>query len=600
MTNFVDNTPLTAEELNNAFAQSAAVNQQTVTNITAAYLQAPGPIGNATPNTLNGIVTATGSTTGRTLATRFAEVVNVLDRGAVGDGVTDDTAALQAAFNTGQPVRLPTPSGGFYRITGLLQITTPEQQIFGDGPLSVIKFVGTGATIDVQPALVVMQAAVGAVLTNFTVDHNSSGFTSPAVFLSTLGAGMGDARGVAVLVMADDAEVRINVRNGWDDGLGFGNYAIFTTGNQSSGPDRARAVACKTSNCGSGLHTWGPAPNGVYQQGAGIDALTATNFTATACTDDGSFGGFWFDDNGGAYGEYVGCVSTGCQLSPAWGATTTNAAITFQPTGSEGWLATPGGISFYSGTYGGKFTSCTSINSGGYGMVLNTYSSGNQVTGFRCVGAGLNGFIDAGVNNSFSGMSLEGCGSAAGTTAPSGSVAPGTTAFSTRGSAGFAGTGLTQGTNLNVAGTPVYPGGSSVVKHTYAVEAVPLTVGSTTAYRNTHVLNANLVAGTSGTYNIGTSCDLSTINADTTSWTLTWNGSTVMYAYSGQVNIGVPLVTQITYQAVTTVAQLPTAGTAGRRSYVSDATSTTFGATATGGGSNKMPVFDDGTAWLIG
>ena len=80
-------------------------------------------------------VTATGSTTARTLANRFADVVNVKDFGAIGNGVADDTAAIQAATNTGNPVFFP---AGIYKMLSSVSYAGTVVW-FGSGSQSIIK-----------------------------------------------------------------------------------------------------------------------------------------------------------------------------------------------------------------------------------------------------------------------------------------------------------------------------------------------------------------------------------------------------------------------------------------------------------------------------
>jgi len=101
---------------------------------------------NTTINPNNALVTATGSTTPRTLANRFADVVNVKDFGAVGDGVTDDTAAIQAAINFATGI-VSFPSGNY--LVSNLSITKNIQLIGqGSGTTIIVNTTGNCITIN--------------------------------------------------------------------------------------------------------------------------------------------------------------------------------------------------------------------------------------------------------------------------------------------------------------------------------------------------------------------------------------------------------------------------------------------------------------------
>lgn len=93
-----------------------------------------GNAGGNGQNISNRYVKAEGSTELRTLGERFADVVNVRDFGAVGDGVTDDTAAIQAAIDRAakKGCKVFMPSTGAAYVTSESIIIKRGVSVFGD------------------------------------------------------------------------------------------------------------------------------------------------------------------------------------------------------------------------------------------------------------------------------------------------------------------------------------------------------------------------------------------------------------------------------------------------------------------------------------
>lgn len=127
-------------------------------------------------NAINYSQGGTGSTT-RTVGARLQDSVSVKDFGAVGDGATDDTVAIQAALDNGagnHAVHLP---AGTYMVSATIFI--PSNTYFsGDGKSSVIKMVGTeGRNTTVVMTGFRNNKRENIVIENMTIDFNRARWT---------------------------------------------------------------------------------------------------------------------------------------------------------------------------------------------------------------------------------------------------------------------------------------------------------------------------------------------------------------------------------------------------------------------------------------
>ena len=121
-------------------------------------------------------VTATGSTASRTLEARFSDIVNLKDFGAIGDGSTDDTAAITAwlaALTTGKAGFVP---AGTYKFTSALTKTNNSHfSIAGaGGQESTLLYAGANTTNDIITLGDGVTEVGGVYLSNFRLDSSTT------------------------------------------------------------------------------------------------------------------------------------------------------------------------------------------------------------------------------------------------------------------------------------------------------------------------------------------------------------------------------------------------------------------------------------------
>lgn len=203
--------------------------------------------------------TSTGTTTARAAQDRTADVANVLDFGAVGDGVTDNLAAFNAADASGKTLYVPP---GTYIMS---QVFWLHQGMFGDGMGRSIIKMSPSATGGVGYFHLVMWFAPGpSTVRDITLDGNN--WAQSGIITATS------------LPQAGLRFERIEAKNfGWSTSTGVQNGIVInwdgTTPNQKNG---CVITDCYVHDC--------PSAMGI---GAGGQGHVISNNTVINCGHSG-------------------------------------------------------------------------------------------------------------------------------------------------------------------------------------------------------------------------------------------------------------------------------------------------------------------------
>ena len=506
-----------------------------------------------------------GGTKARTLQQRSGDFINVRDYGAVGDGSTDDTAAIQAAFNdikiqsvgSGTVVTLPSaPQGHVYFPAGTYKVASNINMnnlgsvaVTGDGPGSAI--IGSfGPT---------------------TADTTST-FNIASSLVNWTAAGAAPANGRLIGIVSTTGTLPTP--------LAVGNLYYIVS---SSG------TTCKLSNTSGGAAlTLGGSQSGTTVL---VDMLSGFIFGATTQNNNGNGPAIFRDLNiqNGATSRFSGCI------------------LTVTPTQVD--TCQLGGfncLDFVVGTG----------NANGQGSPATATACSVRNTEFRCSAAatvvGSWGVCIGNAQSVFD-CDLESFDNAIRHNSTGGNIA------STRIEVSHVGVAL----GIDDFGTSVQSTGLNILDGSYEANDIGIlniggasscTVSGTAMLGEAGAPNGNSQKGidwVSGNFNTCISCAM---NGQNSAWTIggfnsaangnnvyiscTSTGANPWVVATGNVfiNSNNPSST-----ITSTFANLPGSGVRyiGQTAIITDCTTTTVGAVAAGGGANTVPVQWWGANWRV-
>jgi hypothetical protein len=220
--------------------QARTAFQKVNANFTEVYAGALPGLSASTGSSLIGHIASGTGAVATTVQSKLRESVSVLDFGAVGNGVTDDTAAIQAAItatkNAGKILSFP---AGSYRVTSSLIMDAVGMSFIGDGgggntrsATGSAGVVGTGLNVsatqiigDFNGGAVIRIKAQGCTVSDMTIARSATAY---AASFAIADAGVmvcpNDAAGYQTARHASLINLRVMNQNG--DGILFANDVV--------------------------------------------------------------------------------------------------------------------------------------------------------------------------------------------------------------------------------------------------------------------------------------------------------------------------------------------------------------------------------------